>query len=201
MNMNRRDAIKSSALFLGYAVSTTALSNLFISCQSEAKLDWKPVFLSNNQAQLITDMTDRILPRTKTPGAKDLGIDRFIDKMLKDLLTKAEQTDFISGLEAFEAACKTANGKTFVACTPQQQDAFLLAMDKEADKFPPSMWGISLAAGPPKPVPFFRRVKELSLRGYFTSQNIGEKVLSFDPMPGAYVACMPLSEIGNAWNE
>jgi hypothetical protein len=155
--------------------------------------------LSNNQAQTISDMTERILPRTKTPGAKDLKIDRFIDKMLKDLLSADEQKDFVAGLNAFESACKSDNGKAFVECTPQQQDAFLLKLDKAADTFHPSVWGISLGA--PKQIPFFRRVKELTLLGYFTSQDIGEKVLRFDPIPGSYVACMPLSEIGNAWNE
>ncbi len=197
--MNRRDVIKSSALFLGYAVSTTALSNLFISCKSEVQLNWKPVFLSNSQAQLLSEMTERILPRTKTPGAKDLNIDRFIDKMLKDLLTSAEQKDFVAGLNAFESACKSANGKSFVECSTEQQNAFLVKMDKEAAKFNPSVWGIDL--GKPLEIPFFRRVKELTLLGFYTSQDIGEKVLSFDPIPGAYVACMPLAEIGNAWNE
>ena len=96
--MNRRDIIKSSALLVGYAVSTTALSNLFISCKSEVQLDWKPVFLSNNQARTISEMTECILPRTKTPGAKDLHIDRFIDKMLKDLLSADEQKDFVLNL-------------------------------------------------------------------------------------------------------
>jgi hypothetical protein len=197
--MNRRDAIKSSALFLGYAVSTTALSNLFISCKSEVQLNWKPVFLSNSQAQLLSEMTERILPRTKTPGAKDLNIDRFIDKMLKDLLSKAEQKDFLAGLDAFESACKSANGKPFVECTTEQQNAFLVKMDKESTKFNPSVWGIDLGA--PIQIPFFRRVKELTLLGFYTSQDIGEKVLSFLPIPGEYIGCVPLASIGNAWNE
>ena len=197
--MNRRDILKSSALFLGYAVSTAALSETFMACSKEAQLDWKPTFLSNSQAASMAEITETILPKTKTPGAKELGVPQFIDKMLKDLLSAEEQKDFLAGLEKLEEDCDKAYGKSFVECTPQQRQEFLTKLDTEAEKLPPSVWGIRLA--PPSPTPFFRRVKELTLLGYFTSQKIGKEVLSFDPMPGGYIACMPLAAGMNAWNE
>ncbi len=180
--MNRRDILKSSALFLGYAVSATALSATFMACSQEAKLDWNPLFLSNNQAASIAEITETILPKTKTPGAKELGVPQFIDKMLKDLLSPEEQKDFLAGLEKLEEECEKAYSKSFVECTPQQRQEFLTKMDTEAAKLPPSVWGIRLA--PPSPTPFFRRVKELTLLGYFTSQKIGKEVLGYDPIPG-----------------
>ena len=48
---------------------------------------------------------------------------------------------------------------------------------------------------------FFRRLKELTLLGYYTSQKVGKEILSFDPLPGGFTACMPLAEVGHAWNE
>ena len=197
--MNRRKALKTTALFLGYAVSSAALSELFISCSTSKHLNWKPVFLTREQAHTIGAITERILPRTQTPGAKDLHIDKFIDKMLKDLLAPDEQKDFVAGLTAFEEACMKQYGQKFTACAVAQQDELLLKLDKAAAKLPPSVWGIRLSA--PAPTPFFRRVKELTLLGYYTSQKIGTEVLGYDPMPGNYVSCMPLSQIGNAWNE
>ena len=203
MIMNRRDLLKTSGMFLGYAVSASALSGLYIGCKNGAVarkgLDWKPVFLNPEQADMISEMTERILPRTKTPGAKDLHIDVFIDKMLKDLLTPVEQQDFVGGLDSFESACKGSYGKKFVDCKQEEQEAFLRKMDKESKKLPPSVWGISLAA--PSPTPFYRRVKELTLLGYFTSQEIGQKVLSYDPLPGVYIGDYPVAKVGNAWNE
>lgn len=197
--MNRRKAIKTTALFLGYAVSTTALSDLFISCNAAGHLHWKPIFLTREHARTIEEITERILPRTQTPGAKDLHIARFIDTMLKDLLAPDEQQDFLKGLVAFEEACVRQYGRKFAACTVAQQEELLVKLDKEAAKLPPSVWGIRLAA--PSPTPFFRRVKELTLMGYFTSEQIGRNVLGYDPMPGMYVACMPASEVGKVWNE
>lgn len=196
--MNRRDAIKTSALFLGYAVSSATLSSLFIRCQAGVKLDWKPVFLTPAQAQSVAEVAETILPKTSTPGAKELGVPQFIDLMLKESLAPEEQQDFLAGLKKLEADCESANGKSFLECSQEQREAFLLKLDREAGKLPPSVWGITLA--PPSPVAFFRRLKSLTMLGYFTSKQVGSEILSYEPNPMGFQACIPLNGM-NAWNE
>ena len=44
------------------------------------------------------------------------------------------------------------------------------------------------------PLPFYRQVKALTLLGYFTSKEIGKGVLVYDPIPGQYIADMPLGQ-------
>jgi hypothetical protein len=46
---------------------------------------------------------------------------------------------------------------------------------------------------------FLFTVREFALLGYFTSERIGKDFLVFDPIPGVYKPCIPLSEVGNAW--
>lgn len=198
--MNRREVLKNTTLFLGYSLSAGALSELFIACQKEAQLNWKPVFLSNNQANLIAEIAETILPKTETPGAKELGVPQFIDKMLKEMLSETDQKAFLEDLEKFDETCEEANKKSFIECNQQEREAFLLKADKEEGKLPPSAWGITLVAKP-DPVAFFRRVKSLTLLGFYTSEKVGKEILSYDPVPGTFIACMPLSEVGNAWNE
>lgn len=197
--MQRRDALKNTALFFGYAVSVSALSETFVACSRQASLSWKPEFLTTNQANTVAEITETILPKTQTPGAKELGVPQFVDKMLKDLLSEDEQKDFLAGLDTFDKACEEATGKSFAECTEKQRQDFLLQQDKEAAKLPPSVWGIRLAA--PAPTAFFRRLKELTLLGYFTSEKVGKTMLGYDPIPGHYIACMPLAENQKAWNE
>jgi Gluconate 2-dehydrogenase subunit 3 len=196
--MNRRDLLKSSTILLGYAVSTNILSG----CEAtEAKitLNWTPVFLSPNQAQMVSDITERFLPRTQTMGAKDLNIDQFVDKMLKEMLSAAEQKEFLNSLNAFEYVCKNQYGAAFSACSAEEQLEFVLKIDKTPVKYPPSVFGVHLGKLPPTLA--LKKIKELTLLGFFTAQEIGEKVLRFDPFPGEYLACVPLASIGNAWNE
>jgi Gluconate 2-dehydrogenase subunit 3 len=197
--MNRREALK----LIGYAVPLTAATDLFLSCQSEAKvsLEWKPVFLTDKQANILAEVAETILPKTQTPGAKELGVPQFIDKMLKELLTAEDQKEFAEGLEKLDKDCKSVQGKAFSACTPQEREAYITKVDKEAASAPttPSVWGITL--GNPSPPPFFRKLKGMVLFGYFTSEKVGKEVLTYDPVPGDFIGCMPLKEVGNAWTE
>jgi hypothetical protein len=62
-----------------------------------------------------------------------------------------------------------------------------------------SMWGINLEPDAPKPT-FFKIIKSLTIFGFYTSEEIGRNVLSYDPVPGEYIACMPLNG-QNAWTE
>lgn len=191
--MNRREYIKNTTLLLGYAVSAGAVSELLTSCQKEAQLAWKPVFLTNNQANTIAEVAETILPKTATPGAKELGVPQFIDRMLKELLNEADQKEFVEGIEKLDNRCEQDYSKPFVECTQEQREEILTTLDKEAAKFPPSLWGIVLVEKP-DPITFFRRMKSLTLMGYFTSEKIGKEVLAYDPVPGQYIGCMPLGD-------
>lgn len=199
IKMERREAIKNTVLFLGYSVSFSALSETFIACNKAVSVDWEPVFLSKMQANTVAEITETILPKTSTPGAKELGVPQFVDKMLKDLLPEADQKAFVADLDTFEKDCKTAYGKAFVDCAPDQREEFLLKLDKAAAKFPPSVWGITLVEKP-DPVAFFRRLKSLTLMGYYTSQEVAQNILRYDPVPGDFIACMPLDG-QRSWSE
>ena len=80
--MNRRDALKNTLLAMGYTITIPSLISIFNSCNSNTSSSFKPLFLSAEQATLIAELAETILPKTQTPGAKQLNIDRFIDKML-----------------------------------------------------------------------------------------------------------------------
>lgn len=199
--MNRRDAIISSGWLAGYALTSASLSTLFLSCQAEVKLDWQPVFLPKKEAHTLAEVTETILPKTSTPGAKELGVPQFIDKVLKDVLGEDDQKKLLEGLKQIEAEAKEKHGKSFAECSVEERQAILLALDEAAAKQPgvPSVWGITL--GVPPPTPFFRQLKSLTLLGYYTAEEVGKNILRYDPVPGDYVACMPLKEGENTWAE
>lgn len=199
--MTRRELLNRSALFMGYAVSVGTLSDLFVACSRKAgqdALNWEPVSLTEEQAATLAEICETILPRTKTPGAKDLGVPQFVDRMLRDLLSPDDQKQFVEGLEAVNQTAQTAHGQDFVGCPPAQREALLLALDREAAPPPLSLWGITLEETPP--TTFYRRLKGLTLLGYYTDEKIGKGVFRYDPTPGEFIPCMPL-EGKNAWTE
>lgn len=197
--MNRREYIKNTALALGLGVSGVAFFEIFIACAKDAKLSWKPVFLLPNQAATIAEIAETILPKTKTPGAKELGVPQFIDKMVNDTMDAAGKEQFVNDLEAFDDVCKDKHGKNFVELEPAKREAYLLELEKDNPRSGMNLWGINLEPDAPKPT-FYKTVKSLTLFGFYTSESIGKNVLVYDPVPGEYIACMPLNG-QNSWNE
>ena len=197
--MNRRDYIKNTATMLGISLVGVSMSEILVSCKENAKLNWKPVFFDNNQAALVAEVAETILPKTKTPGAKEMAVPQFIDKMVKDTMDEGAQKDLLESLGEFEDEVDKKFGKSFLELTQAQRTEFLTEMDKNKPRSGVGMWGIALEKEAPKPT-FFKIIKGLTLFGFYTSEEIGRNVLAYDPVPGEYIPCMPLNG-QNAWNE
>jgi gluconate 2-dehydrogenase gamma chain len=173
LTINRRDAIKRTAMLLGAAVSSSTIAG----CMGEdrnklgAGLDWKPQFLNNTHAKLVSAASELILPRTDTPGAQDVGVPQLIDVLYGKYMDDAEKKTVSDGLSALDAA-------GFGSQAADEQTATLVALGKTNKQF-------------------VTKLREAIITGYFTSEEVCKNVTSYDPVPGAYVGCVPISETGN----
>ena len=86
--MDRREALKRTAWIMGGVVSAPAIMGVLKGCVAKPTIDWKPVFLSEDQGILVSEVAEIIIPKTDTPGAKETGVPGFIDLMLKHLTIK-----------------------------------------------------------------------------------------------------------------
>ncbi len=181
---------------MGVTLSSTALTSLLQSCMNENRLSWKPVFFDEEGAKIISEITEMILPKTETPGAKDLNVDIFVDKMFQETLSPEDKEHVRKGFDEFTKLCNLKYGNSFLSLSKDNREKVLAEVETSANKFNPSIWGSTL--GKQEPLDFYRRVKQFTLVGYFTSEEIGKTVLKFDPIPGAYQGCIPYDG-GNSW--
>ena len=84
-------------MLMGGALSAPAILGIMKGCTAKPTVDWKPEFFSNEQGVLISQLSDIIIPKTETPGAREVGVPGFIDKMLKDVYSPEEQKTFMDG--------------------------------------------------------------------------------------------------------
>lgn len=187
--MDRRKALKNTALLVGATLSSGTLATMLQSCQSQNRLDWTPQFFTLEQAEVVSEITEMILPRTETPSAKDLKVDIFVDLMFKETLSPSDQKHVLNGYEKFTAICEELYGTSFLKMNNEERTEVLIKVGEETNTFVPTVWGSKLVAQPP--LDFYRRVKQFTLTGYFTSEEIGKNVLRFDPIPGTYNGCLP----------
>lgn len=193
-DINRREAIRRVALLMGGAVSAPAILGVLSGCSAEpaTEAEWKPTFLTQVQAALVAEVAEIMIPRTDTPGAKDVGIPAFIDKMLKDVYAKDEQTRFFAGLAELETQAKREHGRTFVELEPAPRAALV----KQVHDLAVEAERTSSQSVAEQGRPFILTMKELTMLGYFTSEPGATQVLQYRPVPGAYHACVPLAQAG-----
>src|ERR1700743_170971 len=128
--MNRRTVIKNLALAIGGTV-------LLPSClrkDGTSYIQLKHIQLDESQQTLIADMAETIIPKTNTPGAKDLNLPAFVLKMIDDCFNKKKQGTFLTGLNNFTDKIKKEYGKPFGELDSKQREAILTAIDKANNK-------------------------------------------------------------------
>jgi len=175
--MTRREALQRAAALSGWALTPSLLAALE-SCQTTPEVNWEPQFLSREQAAVIGQLVNRILPPTQTLGALDVGVDRFIDHMLLLLFTEEERQSFVQQLDEF-----SLQNADFVSSEEKIQNEKLYLLEQTHAK-----------AGPDAPKSFYRTLKELALLGYFTSEAVMTQQLNYHAVPARYEGCIPLSE-------
>jgi gluconate 2-dehydrogenase gamma chain len=187
--IDRREALRKTALLMGAAVSASAIAGILNGCKATPDLNYKPVFFTEEQARLVSELAEIILPKTDTPGAKELGVPNFIDKVVSQCYSKEDQDRFIVGLTAFDEEAKKTYGDSFVYAKPEDQ---IILIKKTLET--------AIAEKKENPTakrPFILMAKELTMLGYFSSETGSTKVLQYEPVPGSYKGCIPLSEAGN----
>ncbi len=186
--MTRREAIRRAALLLGVALSPSLVAGVMqAQTATAAGTGAKPVYLTPQQFETTAAIAERLLPRTDTPGALDVGVPAFIDLTYGRFLAADEKKVLAAGLADVEAQSVAEHQAGFAKLTAVQQDGLLTRIAEAAQH---------------KEKTFFHQIKELTVVGYFTSETVGKTVLNYDPVPGRLEACIPLAEVGNrAWTK
>ena len=181
-SITRREAIRRTMLALGVAITPALLDGVLHAQTTLRAAGVAPAYLSALQFATVRAIAERILPKTDTPGANDVGVPAFIDLMYGKYLSDEEKAVFAAGLAEVEKLSAVQGQRGFAQLSSVQQDALLTQVARAAQE---------------KEKTFFHLIKELTLLGYFTSEPIGKNVLHYDPIPGRYQGCIPLAEVGN----
>jgi len=198
--MTRRELIQKTTLALGYTISAPTLMGILGGCEPKHAVSYTPVFFTDEQAVLIGDLAEIILPRTSTAGAKDAGVPAFIDSFIKEVYPKQEQERFLAGLKKFNEGTVDRFLRLFTECTLDTQVLYTNDVHKGAIKnIQDDGWAAKYKSdgwwGHDKSErPFILQVKELTILGFFTSEQGSTKVLKYNPAPGPFKGCVPLSE-------
>lgn len=183
--MDRREILKMMAMSLG---SSVALPESVFAKMGEPFDARELNFFSDAQRAQVAMLAEAIIPETDTPGAIGAGVPGWIEVIVKDCYSPADQKQITDGLAEFTMRCAKENGKSIAALEPAAQVAFLTKVDKETKD---AKWA-QRNAGNNVPDTFLERFKELTKFCYVNSEVGATQAFDFQLVPGKWVPDMPL---------
>ncbi len=176
-------------------------------CSSAAELDWKPVYLSPEEASQLGKVCEGIMPKTSTPGAIEAGVPSHLDSALANIYRNREAEYFKRGLNVFVANFNANQEVSFdKATTEQMTEAINSYFDKyEADKDILRNYRAEFRKEGEKDdvfveTYFVTNVVDSTIWSYFSSELVGKEVMAYDPIPGKYEGCIPYEPGQKAWS-
>ena len=180
--------MKTAALLFGASLSSSCSRAII----SGAALDGEPALpvLGVEQLQKVAVVAELIVPETDTPGAIAAGVPAFIHRIVAEWYTPAEREVFLDGLVTLDAESRRQLGSSFLALTSADQTAVLRTFETQMRR------GVR---EPGRAGPFFAKMKELTVLGYYTSEVGSQSELVYRPVPGAYDGHAHFAENSRQW--
>ena len=176
--MQRRTLIKQ----LAFASGALLLIPSCMSDTSKASIVLKKIKIDGDQEKLMAELAETIIPKTDTPGAKDISAHLFILKMVDDCFNTADQQKFLAGLTAFQATTKKQFNKSFIKCDAAEKKTILTTLEAKQ-------------TGDDQLAYFYATAKRLTIQSYTNSKFYLTNIQVYKLVPGKYQGCVPVKTI------
>jgi len=201
--MNRREFLQCAAILIsGASASQLGFS---LSAEQQAYLANAPDYNSApvdyftpGQRRIVAAMSEVIIPRTDTPGAIDARVPLFIELMVADWLIDGERAIFATGLQDIESRIPLEYGRPFDQLDAWEQLQIMEELERAAADSPWYEFGNS-RRDYISDAPFICQLKELTIWGFFISQEGATQVLRYEPMPMHFDGDLPLAPGESSW--
>lgn len=149
----------------GIALSTPPCMAILNACGS-SRQEAAGLLFPEEVKDLVAAISESIIPRTDTPGALDLEVPAFIERVISNCWEDSGK-NFQAGLKEFANMVQSEYRKDFQALSPGEKEEILLK--EEA-------W-------------YLHQIKQLSILGYMTSEYVMTQILDYQPIPIDFVGC------------
>lgn len=175
--MDRRSSIKTLLILsAGTAILPSCLRN-----EKKASVSVKNFKMNANDEDIVSAVSDTIIPQGKTPGAKDINAYQFALMMVDDCYSPEQQQKFSQGLQEFETFSKKKTDKSFAKANTIQREEVLKAIESKNNI--------------PENVAFFyETMKGLTLEAFTQSKYYLTKVQVYELVPGKFYGCVPVKK-------
>ena len=170
--MNRRDLLKKGIYGLaGVTLSSTLISTLQ-NCSSIEK--YIPLYFSNDEFSLLSNIVDFLVPKTETPGAVDMKVPQFIDIIISETYNSESKNNFSNKFKLLIEDFKSNN--IDLSDYNSIKSKFVNDFNNKTHQ------------------EVYNQIRDLTVWGFKTSKEIALNVLNYNPIPGYQLGCINIKE-------
>jgi len=185
--MKRREALKHIGIGTGLVMLSSPLLTMLHSCTAEKKT-WSPRFLSVEEGKFLRRVVDIILPKTEdSPAATEVNVPEFIDTYWYEVLDEKEQQTQKNAIAKMVNKIKIDYDENLDNVTSEQYKEVLnkYLLDK-GEKDPQRRDANPNNSDFVSDYEFLGGIKWMTINAYRGSQQVGENILYYDPIPAQY---------------
>lgn len=171
--MERRLVIKQVLIMAG----GLALLPSCLREEGKSTIHLKNIAISVEEENLLAEIAETIIPRTNTPGSKQLKLHLFVLKMLDDCYEKNDQQLFVKGLSLFKDKVNDEFNKSFEKLSVHQRESLLSKLSNNTST--------ELST-------FYSIMKGKTIDGYLNSQYVMTNLVKYELVPGRYNGYFPV---------
>lgn len=188
--INRRGAV-ASLLAISATAALSACGNADetprrVSVEPDLKYAKVGQFLGAGEIALLRALARTIMPATDTPGAVEAGVPETIQELASIWGDNAYRRYWRQGLADLGDRLSGDAGVVYADRAEAEQVAALSQLD--AQVFDGDL-----------DLPFYRDLKSTVLQAYYMSEPGATQELAYEPVPGEWIACAPLSDYPKTW--
>jgi len=159
---NRRQWLKGSGTVLGASLLPISAVEVAAAEQATAAKveNAKSIghFLTSTEYKFVDELTETIIPAdSHSGGAKAAKVVAYVDQVLRESVDETRRSSFREGLRLLDLMIRHKSGKSFVESSPEERIAVLTVLSDNMSSDLPE-------------VRFFREIRQLTIRGYYTSK-------------------------------
>lgn len=192
--IERREMLKFLALATGYTFTAGASAAFISGCKADTKAGEIAAestssanFFSADEMRMIEAATNRIIPTTDTPGAKEAKVADYIQNAVSYVYEADKKDKFKKGLTDLDKTARDKYKKPFADLDEKGMDDVLTILSDNAKNGKEGEYHV------------FNELKSLTVTGFATSEVGATQFFKFNAVPGPYRGCVPLSEVGGQW--
>ncbi|NQY40844.1 MAG: gluconate 2-dehydrogenase subunit 3 family protein [Henriciella sp.] len=145
-----------------------------------------PGYFTNSEMALISAFSQTLIPQTETAGAAQVGVPAIIQSLATDWGDDAYRIYWREGLAALGPALTSQTEESFLAQSSSVRNQVLATYDEQV--FSGAIEN-----------QFYRDFKNTVVQAYFRTETGATEELAYEPVPGEWIGCVPLSEFPKTW--